>query len=274
LLFKGPCTVSELATQLGISRSWCSRGISHLTRLGFVEPERKLRRSRVRLSHGTVGNSLLTLLGEDPMLDIVAVLSGRGLTLLPYLIPPGSTVDKIVSRSGLSARTVRPYLKRWRAQGIVQVKKRVYFLLGLHPYLIQFVQKFDEERIARVVKELAPDANILWSDKGECLFSSERPVGKVLLTMAGPSALAERGEDIIYSHRYFLYSPLKRKVSKEEALVQSLVIDRVEPRIKRLIIEYLKDRHANRKRLESFSREYGIEKLLMEVLGSVCEKSP
>jgi hypothetical protein len=273
ILINGPKPIYRLAPMINISRSWCSRCVAHLVSLGLVRSQRDGRRSLVELDNGPVGNALAVLLTEDPMLDLSKVLAGQGLVLLPYLIGPGSSVASIVLRSGITSRSLRTYLRRWKDLGIVQVQKRIYSIHPYHPYLIEFLHIYFEYKMLYAVKTIEPKAHILWRQDDECLLSSPISIDDKRVFVAGPSALSQMGQNIIYSHRYYLYSHIKRKVTLEEALVQALRIDRVEPRLKRLLLKNLKARTVDIEKLVQFSQRYGIEDMIRGVMSNVSEES-
>lgn len=273
ILVKGPCSIRELAQSLRFSKSWCSRCVSHLARLGLVRLHKDGRRSRVEVDNGPVGNAFMVLVAEDPLLDLTKVLTGQGLALLPYLMPPGSTVEHMCKRSGRTSRSVRSYLRRWRNLGVIREEKRKYSIHPFHPYLIKFVKIYSEQTLVRTIKAIGTGMNILWQDRDECLVSTTHDIENKLLLPAGPTALSELGEDIVYSHRYYLFSPVKRRISLEEAYIQAILIDRVEPRLKRLLVKGVKAGTVDTDLLLSFSERYGIKDVLMEVLSDVPEKS-
>ena len=133
---KEPKTISQLAHALDKNPSWISRSANHLQDLGFVINERVGKSIFVNITKGPLGNSISTLISEEPMLNIERILTGSGLKILPLVLRPGNRANEIALRSSLSLRTIKDFLSRFRKMGVITLKNGVYVLNDRHNFLV------------------------------------------------------------------------------------------------------------------------------------------
>jgi DNA-binding MarR family transcriptional regulator len=266
IIQKGPMTISQLAKTLNKNISWISRNVNHLKSLGFVDVKPVGRRVYVDLNEGPMGASINTLISEGSILNIEVILSGPGMQILPLILFPGNKAEDIAKRSSLSIRTVYGLLGRLRKMGVVSLTKGVYILSERHKPLIEFIKLYAYNSIIKSLKNMFPDASIVWHWRDEFIFSLEQSVSDRSFIPAATSRLRELKYDIIASKEYYLYNPLQRKVSEEEALMQSYLIDSENPRIVRMIINAIKNKKINRNSLFEFANKYNIMKKVEEII--------
>ena len=263
---KGHMTISQLAKALNKNISWISRNVNHLKTLGFVDVKRVGKKVYVDLNEGPLGASINTLISEESMLNIEVVLSGPGLQILPLILDPGNDAEEIVKRSSLSRRTVYGLLGRLRKMGVVSLNNGVYMLSERHKPLIEFIKLYSYNSSIKYLKNLFPDASIAWHWRDEFIFSLEQPVSNRMFIPAATSRLRELKYDIIASREYYLYDPLLKKVSEEEALIQSYLIDPENPRLDRMIKMAIKNKKINRNSLLEFAKKYSLIKKIEEII--------
>ena len=263
---KGPMTISKLATALNKNRSWISRNVNHLKTLGFVDVKRVGRKVYVDLNEGPMGASINTLIFEKSMLNIEVVLSGPGMQILPLILDPGNNAEEVAKRSSLSRRTVYGFLGRLRKMGVVSLTNGVYMLSERHKPLIEFIKLYAYNSIIKSLKNILPNAAIVWHWRDGFIFSIEQPISDRRFIPAAISRLRELKYDIIASKEYYIYDALLEKISEEEALVQSYLIDPENPRLVRMIKNGIKNKKINKNSLIEFAKKYSIMKKIKEII--------
>lgn len=257
---KGSMTISQLACALKKNPSWISRSVTHLQELGLVTEERVGKSVFVTITKGPQGNSISTLISEEPMLNIERILTGSGLKILPLVLTPGNKANEIALRSSLSLRTVKGFVSRWRKMGVVTLKNGVYVLSDRHKPLINFVKQFSYHEIIRYMKDFYSDAIIVWHWRDEFIFSTEQQIQDKRFISAATTRLQELDYDIITSKEYYFHNPMLKQMSEEEALIQSHLLNPGNPRIPSLIKESINKGRVNKKSLFKYARKYGIKK--------------
>jgi len=267
----GELPVGRLAQATGLSMSYASECIRRLRELDLVRTRKTGLAVLVCRSEGPVMAALAVLLTEGSGLDLSRVLAGPGLTILPHLLAPGRTTAEILKRTTLSQATVRGRLRLWRGMGLV-VRESPTGLYRLEPgrrALEDFVTRYSEARNARLLERMVPGALIIWQDRDEFLFSVASG-GKVDgFVPAGPGALEDLGYDIAHSRDYWFGGPAGRPVGEEEALVQTMLIERGNPRPLRWIRSGLKGRRIDSARLLDFARRYGLDREIAKMLEDI-----
>jgi predicted transcriptional regulator len=266
---KGPMSISQLADALKNNISWISRSVNHLKTLGFVDVKRVGRRVHVNLNEGPMGASIRTLISEESMVNIEVVLSGSGIKILPLILNPGNKAEEIAKRSSLSLRTVHGLQSRLRKMGIVTLTNGVYILSKRHKPLIDFIKLYAYNSIIKFLKNLFPNASIIWHWRDEFMFSIEEPITDHRFIPAATSRLRELKYDIIVSKEYYLYDPFLKRVSEEEALIQSYLIDTENPRLVRMIKNGIKNKNIDINSLLDYAKKYNIMKKVEEIFSGL-----
>jgi len=267
-VLSGELSSGRIADRIGRSPSYASECIGRLRDMGLVETRQKGLSVLVRPSQGQLASALALLLKEGSGLDVAKVLTGPGLAILPHLLPPGSTARELVRASSLSQMTVMERIRLWRAMGIV-VRDRGTGLYRLAPGqrgLSEFASRYSEDRHRRSLAKALPGAILLWRGKTGFLFSVDAGTPVRGFAPAGPTALAALGQPIVHSRDYYIGGRARRSRSLDEALVQTMLIDPGNPRIRRMIRERAASSTAARNGLRAFGQAYGITSELDRIL--------
>lgn len=265
-ILKEPQTISRFAGALGKDPSWISRNVNHLQELGLVVVKREGKSVFVSIVRNPLGDSFTALISEEPMLNIERLLTGSGLKILPLILNPGNRADEIAQRSSLSLRTVKGLLSLWRKMGVVTLTKGVYVINDRHKPLVNFVKYFSYNTIIRCLKESYPDATIVWHWRDEFIFAIEHPIHDKRFISAATTRLYELKYDIVAGKEYYFHNPMVKKLSEEEALVQSYLLNPENPRIPRLIRSAVNKGEIEKETLLEFARIYGLKKKTEEVI--------
>ena len=267
-LAQGPGTVSQLARDAGRSISWTSHRITKLADMGFVTKRKTGLTVHVAIVDSRMGDDLRVLLNEEAYVDLAEVLAGPGLSLLPMLLPPGASLRSLRARTHYTERTIRSKLRRWQGMGLaVRQGRSGAFVLGRSwPRLRRFVIDYKAELNNRWLRAKVPSATVIWQWRDEMLFSTERRLSGREFRLAAATRLEELGFDIVPAREYYMAREGGREVSVEEALVQTLKVDPMNPRGERRIREALQDGRIDPRSMVRLAGIYGLKRRMTRLV--------
>jgi len=228
-------SVTELSVNLSRNLPWTSECVNHLEALGLVERERVGNTVFASLARTQLGRSLEVLLAEESVLNLEALFTNSGMLLLPLLLSPGHSSKALAARLGASWRSVKAHLSRWRRMGVVLLDKGVYNLNPRHKRLSDFLRNYSDFRNSSILRGDHPEAVIVWQWRDEFIFSTDGKLDDGYYVPAGVSRLDSFNYNLVHTREYYTNSTNGAQVSEEEALVQALLLDSNNPRVKRLI---------------------------------------
>ena len=259
-------SVAGIAEALEINFSWAYKCISHLEEMGFLNSGKNKRSTFVKMSDTPLGNALSVLLVEEPAMNLDALLGVSSLRMLPLLPEPGYSIGEMTERTGLSPRTVQTRIKKWRSMGVVIYLNRKYMLSPRHPLVINLVREYSRSRNMLHLRESPFNATIVWQDRDEYLISTDKRVADGRYPKAGPTLLAELGYDIVSRNFYYMFNPLAIPVSEAESLVQTVMLDPINPRPLEYIGQAVSGNRVSKTEIKYYSAKYGVKDRVEEVL--------
>ena len=261
----GELASGRIAKAIGLSPSYTSECLRRLLGMGLISTQRKGITVFVRPSKSALAAALALLMKECSGLDVSKVLTGPGLALLPLLLPPGKTAQELVPAARLSQMTVMERIRLWRGMGLVIREKGtgLYKLAPGQRELADFALRYAEDRDRRMLAGKIPGALILWRGPDGILFSVDAGTPVKGFARAGPNALEE---PIVHSRDYYIGGQPHRRVSQDEALVQTLLVDPSNPRVRRMLRKRAESSSAAHHRLTTFAEIYGIDRELTGAL--------
>jgi DNA-binding transcriptional ArsR family regulator len=261
VVLAGELASGRIAKAIGLSPSYTSECLRRLLSMGLILTRRKGITVFARPSTSQVAAALALLMKEGSGLDVSKVLTGPGLALLPHILPPGKTARDLVAAARLSQMTVMERIRLWREMGLVVREKGtgLYKLAPGQRELADFAQRYAEDRDRRMLAGKIPGALILWRGSDGFLFSVDAGTAVKGFVPAGPSALEE---PIVRSRDYYIGGQQHHRLSRDEALVQTLLVDPSNPRVRRMLRKRADSSAAARHRLAAFAEKYGIAKEL------------
>ncbi len=268
VIYEEEVTISQLADRINKSVSWTSGCVNRLTLMDLATKRRQGLEVIVSPASNELSDSLHVLMTESPMINLTKVLGKAGLSILPTLLDPGSTVDEIEIRTSRSKPTIRNSIREWRGMGVVikQQGTKRYLLHGSQKALRAFTVRYSQWSNKRMLSNVLPNAIIIWQWRAEYLFSLADRIDLHEYLSAGPTRLEELGFDILHSREYYFHSPDLKEVSEEEALVQALRTDLNNPRMIRFIINSIENRGVDTQIILLFGRKYGLKTTLDKVV--------
>jgi hypothetical protein len=250
----------------GLSFSWIFKSHDHLREMGLVQMNKNGRASVATISSSLLGSRLQTFLRDSNFPDPELVFNRQGLHILSYIFPEGVTAQELTRMTSLAQRTIGSYLTDWRRKGIVVRVGHLYRINPRHIYLIEFIKAFSEHLNMTIVEGMGVPNAILWQGRGEFLVSVDKPYDRPHFLKAADTALDDYGFDLVHGSEYYLYSPWRKKVTKAEALVQAILIDRTEHRMIRFLRKVASSDKTLRNDIIESSKRYGIESVVKELL--------
>ncbi len=256
---KGVC-ISAVSKEIDISLPWASECVSHMNELGLIDTFRKGNRTYVTIAKNDLGSTFKKLAIENRNLNLKRTLGGSSLSILPYLLENGIKMKDVSRWSSLSYRTVMDHMNRWNRMGIAYRNESGFCKINPRMRdLITFLDRFKEHRDRALLEEISPGAVIMWQRWEEVLFSSNVPIEQDHIYLAGPTRLSTMGFDINAGRNYFMFSRRLDSISVEEAIVQSILIDPVNPRPISIFKKAMASNELNRKIILGLAEKYGME---------------
>jgi DNA-binding MarR family transcriptional regulator len=220
----GTARVSEIASALGTSKVQLSRVISDLVDKGFLSTEKLGLSKKISLSetkHAVLWRKLALEFGHMPLHEL---LSGGSLEVLSA-IGSQRLVNRrqIAENSLISEATAARALESLRQLGIIQ-KEGAYRISPRFQILAEFAAEFRRYMNQKLALEFAPDAVIVWERNEEFIMESSKSEQKDGFLLTGVSAFARFGAPLLAPKSHFFYSPFRRKLGLEDAIIHSLLV--------------------------------------------------
>ena len=268
LVVNNSLSEKEIARALGLSQSWMSECVKHLSDMGFTRTDRAGITKLVKLEDNDIGTSLKRLIIEGGMLNLDHLLSDSGLLVLPLLLTPGDSIGEIARKTGLTKRAIHYKLRIWKGMGILDLKKSpdVITFNRRHNLLINFIIEYCRHRNQRYLISEHPESLIVWEWRDEFLFTTKGEINENKFTHGGPTRLNEFTDELITSAEYYYFSIGNKPISLEEALVQTVKLDPMNPRPLRLLKNYLHDEKIELDEIMKYARKYGVYRLIKGVV--------
>jgi len=254
--------VSEkvISSNLNQSLSWVSECIHHLAEINFIYVKRKGISKYVSINNNNLGRSLERLIIENELLNLDTLLPNSGLLILPLLLTPGSNINEITEKTQLTKRTIYYKIKEWKSIGIIDLKKypqKIVFNNSKNN-LIKFFIEYCRNRNQKFLDERCPNSTIVWEWRDEFIFTSDNKVISNDFITAGSTRLNELINDIISLSSYYYFNTKEKTISLEEAFIQTIRLDPMNPRPFRLLKNQIKDKNINENDIFEFARKYGV----------------
>ncbi|ADE35635.1 hypothetical protein Mmah_0099 [Methanohalophilus mahii DSM 5219] len=228
-----PKTVSEISTLLKLDHSTISKSINSLVESGLVVRRKQGRYTYVTRSESLHSRSLKDILIEYPRLPLNNILTSSALTILAVLNNSCSISD-IATKTGLNRKTVAYTIGQLAKYGIVLQENKKYFFSKRHSLIRSFVDNYWKYRTNKTLKEISPNAVLLWQRGPEILFKidndfidSDKPVKKESIHPTAMNIFPKYGLKVISDLGYYFYS--KRDLKAEDYVIHTLLIDPYSP---------------------------------------------
>ncbi len=215
---------SAIAIHTQVALPNVSRAITSLKNKGFIKIERKGHSSVVSLSDAKYAVLWRKLALEFAHMPLDRLLAGANLVVLSTVcyLTLGSRKE-IAENSRVSERTAAVVLERFKQFGIIQ-KTTEYQVSPRFQTLSEFVTEFRHYLNHKIATRFASDAVILWERNHEFIIESKQTLEKDGFKLTAASAFAKFGIALLAPSSYFFYSPVRRRLRIEDAILHALLV--------------------------------------------------
>ena len=258
---EGNTTTKTLKTK--IKESWCIKMLKALERDDLVIIQNG-RPHKISLSSSAQAKKLKELLSRDPSIDFGDLLDKNKGRILQSVLYTAKTAKEIAKQLKINQRTVRRMVAKNLNRGLlIKRDRKVIFHKAFWPYLFQFLDAYRNR--ANV------EGALLWQFEEEVLFEA-RMKGEGTLT--GFSKYDDYGVHVLES-TYCYFFP-KKKLSKEEIFIHSLLQIEKDPRVVGLAAVFYIKNKLSRKKIRELAVMYDCvkkaEELLVVIKGNLNTK--
>ncbi len=280
LKLKGEETISELASELGLSIYRTSVLVASIKRKGLAKTEKRGRYKIVSLSEAKPAEIFKRLASKFGHMPLDEILSGRNLALLAVLMDIPLSAHELCIKSNLPRSTFYHVINKLSNYGIIGERDGRYFLIERYRLFHEFAKEFYELQNFIKAREFSRDSALIWSGVGEFILLTREYKGKDSgnFHLTGLGRFRDFGVDLIGTGQYhYYYSEKTGKLSLEEIIVHALLID-FSPRTilySTVLLLVYKDR-IDQKKLFEFGRKYDVRvsELLKYLEGKEVKKYP
>ncbi|WP_456365937.1 helix-turn-helix transcriptional regulator [Thermococcus sp.] len=204
LKLNGENTISELASELGLSIYRTSILVEFLKRKGLVRTEKIGRYKIVSLSEAKPAEILKRLASKFGHMPLDEILSGRNLALLAVLMDIPLSAHELCIKSNLSRSTFYYVINKLSNYGIIGEKDRKYFLVERYRLFHEFAKEFYGLQNSIKAREFSKDSALVWSGVEEFILSTGEYKGKDVenFHLTGLERFSDFGVDIIGTGRH------------------------------------------------------------------------
>ena len=280
LKLNGEKTISELASELGLSIYRTSVLVASIKRKGLAKTEKRGRYKIVSLSEAKPAEIFKRLTSKFGHMPLDEILSGRNLALLAVLMDIPLSAHELCIKSNLPRSTFYHVINKLSNYGFIGEKDGKYFLIERYRLFHEFAKEFYELQNSIKAREFSRDSALIWSGVGEFILLTREYKGKDFgnFHLTGLGRFRDFGVDLIGTGQYhYYYSEKTGKLSLEEIIVHALLID-FSPRTilySTVLLLAYKDR-IDQKKLFEFGRKYDVRvsELLKYLEGKEVKKYP
>ncbi len=257
-IVNGTDNLPELALKTNLSRNRCSELAIELEKTHFLVGERLGMKRKLRLSDSSIATSFREMYLTKPYMKYLDFLYGTKLDLLQLLIYEPKSVDVLSRITNISKGIIRANLRILRYANLLWREKSKYlFAKKAHPLIYSFLN---------ALRTFTPkNKRILWKFNEEELFRAREE--SMITELTGFNRYGDFGVEV-RTVDYFCITP-KRKLTKKEVFIHSLLQIGDEPRLLGLAIAFYLKNHLERAGLDFLISKYDINGLFQEFIKTV-----
>jgi len=219
------CSISELGKRLVKSHNTISETVDKLQEKGLVTTKRKGMSKWVEFDNTKHAILVRNLINQFPHIPWKSLLAFSSFTILENISHNFS--EEELKRVG-SNTTFWRHLRNLTAHGVVTLEDKKYKINPRFDTLTDFFNEYDAYMMQRIVQEASGKASIIWKNFFEFLIRVpyQEKITKPLFHLTAISAFAKYGIDIISDFDYYFYTRKKERLSKEDYVLHTLLIDK------------------------------------------------
>jgi len=216
----------EVARALGMSQPELTRLVKSLESNGIVVVRRNGMSSSLSFSELKHASVLRRILNEYSHMRLEEVLSLASLRVIASLaIRPASTREEIQLSSGVSPRTIHTVLSRFKAVGIIRVRRRgVYKLSDRFAPFAEFARELMSFSNQKKALAFSSDSVVIWERGGEFVIRTKAGKESEDFRKTAFSAFDSYGIPLVQEWHYYYHPHGSWQRTPDEVLLQSLLI--------------------------------------------------
>lgn len=258
-------SISELAEELELSRSYTSELISDLEGQGLVRTRREGRQKRVAPAEAKVVELFQQLTQTYPHVDFPSLLTEKTIACLYYLDTPVTVAD-LAGQTGNYRNTVNRVVNRLLGHGIVGKQESRYQLRDEFELLHEFATEYVHHTHRQTASTAASRFTILWESLDEFLVQTTESIDDAGFHLTGPGRFQEYGLPLLTTERYhYFYSETREDLSVVDVICHTLVIDSG-TRYRTYCLLLLAREEPDQDRLVDAAETYGVGAVVKELL--------
>lgn len=250
-IFNGASDREQIANKLKVTRNRLTPLLKNLKSFDFITIERRNRKLIIKPSKTQHAHTLKKMLILEPGMKYEDFLYGLNFRMLSYCLYSEKPIECIAEQFGISTKTVlnrSMYLRRRVL--LIKKKQTLRFNKKSWPYLYNFLTATRD-----YIRQLD---NVIWKFENEVLFESGKKDIKAKIT--GFSGYHFFNIPL-YVIKIAYYLP-KRKLSKEELFIHSLLQIRQETRLLEVAVAFFYKNKPKKQRLIKLAYKYDCINLL------------
>ena len=220
ILSKEEKNIKELASLISSPKSYVSNIIKALAEKGFVSFKKRGLAKFISISEAKHAVLLKRIMIENEYMKFENILSGQVLEIISFF--PGRRKE-ILKNSGVSQMTLQAVLKNISQYGIIKKENSLYKITD--KTIKEFVSEFRKYENQKIAEKFSKDSIILWQKNKEFLIKAYKTKEEDNFLLTGLSTFHKYGISLtLLDFNYFFYSPYKKKLKKEDAILHSLAL--------------------------------------------------
>ncbi|MDE1866847.1 MAG: hypothetical protein KGI08_03940 [Thaumarchaeota archaeon] len=258
-------TVSHLCSKTGSLASMVRRSLISLEDEGFISKNRIGLTKEIRLSASRHASIFRDMVLEHRHIPFHKYLGGSSLeTLAAICFLNPKTRKEIAENSSVSEPSVARTILKLRSVGLIQKKNSSYIISPEFAILKDFIIEFRHYLNDRLARTFSRDSVILWERNDEFIIESgTKKEDETNFHPTGPSTFARFGVQLFMTVSYHHYSYRIKKITLEQAIVDSFLI----PLSSRIILPVLlawkkNETEIDKSLLVRISERYGARKFV------------
>jgi DNA-binding transcriptional ArsR family regulator len=260
-------SISELAERIGKSPPLAKEAVENLRSKGFTDLERQGKRRVARLSQTKHAQTLRDLFLAYPHISWQDLLSFSG--ILPILKLDGATP------AAVSRTTEWRALRNMMGHGIITRDEEGGFRINPRfQRLREFIREFQNYNNSRLASQASPAAIVVWNQGPEFIIRVPRGtrISDKRFQPTATTILSKYGMPLVSNREYYFFSPLPRRLSLEDVVLQTLLVDGVANTTYALIL--VAKARVNKRRLFSKAENYHLRDRVEGMLRFLETRTP
>jgi predicted transcriptional regulator len=263
----GKASAEKMSSELAVMTQHVSRVLASLTEKGLIRTEKAGLSKTVMLAETRHAMLLRKAILQFEHMDLADLLSGTTLEVLSAICFLKLKSRKEIQENSLvSEVSAAKVLENLSRVGIVERKPRAFYSISPRFETIsQFVMEFRHYLNQKIASHFANDAVILWECNHEFIIETERSEEDGFFA-TGLSIFNKFGISLIVPKSYYFYSPFRRKLRLEDAILHStLVPSTYRNMLVTLLVWKKNEKRIDKTYMDEQTRKYSVSDIMNDI---------